>query len=171
VERHSEIVVLGGLAALLLITAIASGWRTAGQLTRGRDAHRAAEAAAAAFVEAYGTFDFREEPAYRQRLLTLTAGPLYQAIAASQADPVAIGQQRVMQTQVLSTQLNALSVDAANVLVTAEQLRHLVSPLAAFLEERSLQRVACRLVREDGRWLVVEFRLLSEEPAAQAIRH
>ena len=87
------------------------------------------------------------------------------AVAASQVDPVALGQQRTMTTRVLAVEVTALSEDGATASVTAEQLRRGTDPASGRLtEERVLQRVACRLDKEGGRWLVAEFRLLSEEP-------
>ncbi len=162
---RGAMVALVGLAGLLLVMAVVSGWQGTTRLTdRGGDT-KAVEEAARAFVEAYGTFDFRDPDGYRERLLSLTTGPVRAALRASQVDPTALGQQRTMTARVVAVQVSALSDDEATVSVTAEQLRRGVAPASRrLLEERVLQRVACRLVREDGRWLVAEFRLLSEEP-------
>ncbi len=162
---RGAMVALVGLAGLLLVMAVVSGWQGTSRLTgRGGDT-KAVEEAARAFVEAYGTFDFRDPDSYRQRLLALTTGPVREAVHASQVDPVALGQQRTMSTRVVAVQVSALSDDEATTSVTAEQLRRGVDPASGrLLEERVLQRVACRLVLEGGRWLVAEFRLLSEEP-------
>jgi hypothetical protein len=90
-------------------------------------------------------------------------------VASSQVDPAAASQQRTIATRVVSAQVSALSDDEATVSVTAEQLRRSVDPTSGrLIEERVLQRVACRLALEGGRWLVAELRLLSEEPASQA---
>ncbi len=65
----------------------------------------------------------------------------------------------------MAVEVTALSEDGATASVTAEQLRRGTDPASGRLtEERVLQRVACRLEKEGGRWLVAEFRLLSEEP-------
>jgi len=158
-------VALAGLAGLLLVMALVSGWQGTSRLTdRGGDT-KAVEEAARAFVEAYGTFDFRDPDSYRQRLLGLTTGPVREAVQASQVDPVALGQQRTMTARVMAVQVSALSNDEATASVTAEQLRRGVDPASGrLLEERVLQRVACRVALQDGRWLVAEFRVLSEEP-------
>lgn len=156
---------LAGLAGLLLVMAVVSGWQGTSRLTGRGDDTKAIEEAARAFVEAYGTFDFRDPDGYRQRLLVLTTGPVREAVQASQVDPVALGQQRTMTARVVAVQVSALSEDEATVSVTAAQLRRGVDPASGrLLEERVLQRVACRLVLEGDRWLVAEFRLLSEEP-------
>lgn len=162
---RGAMVVLGGLAGLLLVMAIVSGWQGTNRLT-GRGSETAAvEEAARSFVEAYGTFDFRDPNAYRQRLLALTTGTVRAAVMSSQVDPVALGQQRTMITRVVGVQVTALSEDEATASVTAEQLRRGVDPASGRLtEERVLQRVACRLLRGPDGWLVTEFRLLSEDP-------
>jgi hypothetical protein len=165
-------VALAGLAGLLLVMAVVSGWQGTSRLTnRGGDT-KAVEEAARAFVEAYGTFDFRDPDSYRQRLLGLTTGPVREAVQASQVDPVALGQQRTMTARVMAVQVSALSDDEATVSVTAEQLRRGVDPASGrLLEERVLQRVACRVALQGGRWLVAGFRVLSEEPQGPGNRN
>lgn len=162
---RGAMVALAGLAGLLLVMAVVSGWQGTSRLTGKVDDTGTVEEAARAFVEAYGTFDFREPDSYRQGLLALTTGSVREAVQASQVDPVALGQQRTMTTRVVAVQVSAVSDDEATVSVTAEQLRRGVDPASGLLsEERVLQRVACRLSMEGGGWLVAEFRLLSEEP-------
>ncbi len=162
---------LAGLAGLLLVLAVVSGWQGTTRLTDRSDETAAVKEAARSFVEAYGTFDFRDPGSYRERLLTLTTGTVREAVAASEVDPVALGQQRTMTARVVAVEVTALSEDGATASVTAEQLRRSTEPTSGRLtEERVVQRVACRLAREGERWLVAEFRLLSEEaiePGAQ----
>ena len=166
---RGAMVALAGLAGLLLVMAVVSGWQGTTRLTGRGDDTKAVEAAARAFVEAYGTFDFRDPESYRQQLIILTTGPVRDAVASSQVDPVALGRQQTMTARVVTVQVSALSDDEATVSVTAEQLRRSVDPTSGrLIEERVLQRVACRLALEGGRWLVAELRLLSEEPASQA---
>jgi hypothetical protein len=166
---RGAMVALVGLAGLLLVMAVVSAWQGTTRLTGRGDDTKAVEEAARAFVETYGTFDFRDPESYRQRLLVLTTGAVRDAVAGSQVDPVALGRQQTMTARVVTVQVSALSDDEATVSVTAEQLRRSVDPTSGWLiEERMLQRVACRLALEGGRWLVAEFRLLSEEPASQA---
>ena len=74
-------VILGGLAALLLVIAIVSGWQGANRLRGQGEGMSEVEEAARLFVEAYGTFDFREPDAYRERLLSLSTGDVHAAIA------------------------------------------------------------------------------------------
>ena len=168
---RGAMVALAGLAGLLLVLAVVSGWQGTTRLTDRSDEAAEVEEAARSFVEAYGTFDFRDPDAYRERLLTLTAGTVREAVAASQVDPVALGQQRTMTTWVVSVEVTALSEEGATVSVTAEQLRRGTDAASGGLtEERVEQRVACRLEKEGGRWLVAEFRLLSEEPQTSGSR-
>jgi hypothetical protein len=166
---RGAMVALAGLAGLLLVVAIMSGWQGTTRLTNRGDDTRAVEQAARAFVEAYGTFDFRDPESYRQRLLDLSTGSVRDAVAGSQVDPVATSQQQTLTTRVVDIQVSALSDREATVSVTAEQLRRNVDPASGrLIEERVAQRVACRLAQEEGQWLVAEFRLLSEEPQGQA---
>ncbi len=159
------IVILGGLAATLLVIAIASGWQGANRLRGQGEGMGEVEEAARLFVEAYGTFDFREPAAYRERLLAMSTGDVYAAIAASQVDPTALGQQQTMETGTVTVQVTAFSDTEATVSATTEQTRRAVEPATGQLREQRLrQHVTCQLLRVDGRWLVAEFRLRSEEP-------
>ena len=59
-----------------------------------------------------------------------------------------------MSIRVVAVQVSVLSNGEATVSVTAEQSRRSVDPASGrLLEERVLQRVACRLVLEEGCWL------------------
>lgn len=166
---RGAVLVLVGFAGLLLVMAVVSGWQGTARLTSRGDATEAVEEAARSFVEAYGTFDFRDPASYRDQLLALTTASVREAVAASQVDPVALGQQRTISTRVTAVQVSALSESEATASVTAEQLRRSVEVASGrLLEERVRQRVACRLVLEGGRWLVAEFRLISEEPVIQS---
>ena len=156
---------LAGLAGLLLVLAVVSGWQGTTRLTDRSDETAAVEDAARSFVEAYGTFDFRDPDSYRQHLLALTTGSVREAVAASQVDPVALGQQRTMTTSVVSVEVTALSEEGATVSVTAEQVRRIVDTTSGLLvDERVRQTADCRLVKEAGSWRVAEFHLRSEEP-------
>ena len=55
--------VVGGLAGLLLVISLFSGWQGASRLRGHGEDMSAVEDAAREFVEAYGTFDFREPDA------------------------------------------------------------------------------------------------------------
>ena len=156
---------LGGLAATLLVIAIVSGWQGANRLRGQGEGMGEVEDAARLFVEAYGTFDFREPTAYRARLLSLSTGDVQAAIATSLVDPTALGQQQTMTTGTVSVQVMAYSDTEATVSATTEQTRRSVDPVTGQLREQRLrQHVTCRLIRIQGRWLVAEFRLRSEEP-------
>lgn len=158
--------VLLGLAGLLFAIAVLSGWSGAQRLVGREDDTGAVEHAAAAFVTAYGTFDHREQYEYTARLVALTSGPLHEALAQATVAPDAARLQRAIATRVESVSLTALSDGDATASVTAVQERRWVDPvLDTSHSEVVTQRVTCRLVRGDGRWLVVELRLQSEEPA------
>jgi len=158
-------VILGGLAATLLAIAIVSGWQGANRLRGQGEGMSEVEEAARLFVEAYGTFDFREPDAYRERLLSLSTGDVHAAVAASQVDPSALGQQQTMATETVTVQVTAFSDTEATVSATTEQTRRAIDATTGQLREQRLrQHVTCRLLRIDGRWLVAEFRLRSEEP-------
>ncbi|NJD66802.1 MAG: hypothetical protein FIB00_16440 [Chloroflexi bacterium] len=157
--------ILGGIAATLLVIAIVSGWQGASRLRGQGEGMSEVEEAARLFVEAYGTFDFREPDAYKGRLLELSTGDVHAAIATSQIDPTALGQQQTMATETVSVQATAYSDSEATVSVTTEQTRRAVDPTTGQLREQRLrQHVTCRFVRVEGGWLVAEFRLRSEEP-------
>jgi hypothetical protein len=158
--------VLGGLAGLLVVMAVMSGWQGTTRLTRQRDDTAAAEDSCRSFVEAYGTFDFRDAGSYRNRLMALTTGALKAAVASSQIDSLALGQLRTITTEVMDVQITALSEDNATASATAKQLRRSMDPNSGQLvEEEVIQHVACRVALVGGSWLVTEFRLQSEEPA------
>lgn len=158
--------VLAGLAGLLVVIAVMSGWQGTTRLTRQRDDTAAVEDSCKSFVEAYGTFDFRDPVSYQDRLMALTAGTLKAAVASSQIDPLALGQLRTIATEVVDVRVTALSEDDATVSATAEQLRRSIDPTSGQLvDEAVVQHVACRVVLAGGSWLVAEFRLQSEEPA------
>ncbi len=156
---------LGGLAALLLVLAAVSGWQGTNRLAGRSDDSAAVEKACGLFVEAYGTFDFRDANSYRERLRTLTTGALRAAVTSSQIDSAAIGGLQTVSTRIVRAQATALSDEAATVSVTAEQSRRsVVVGSGQLIDEEVQQRVACRLALEAGSWLVAEFRLESEQP-------
>jgi hypothetical protein len=162
---RGAMVALVGMAVLLLVLAVVSGWRGTSRLTNRSDDTQAIERAATAFVEAYGTFDFRDPEAYQERLLGLTTGPVRSAVLESDVDPAALGQQRTMTANVISAEVTALSEGEATATVTSEQTRRVVDPASgALTDERVVQIADCLLVNETGRWLVSEFHFRSEEP-------
>jgi hypothetical protein len=156
----------GGLSGLLVVMAVISGWQGTARLTGQRDDTAAAENTCRSFVEAYGTFDFRDPAAYRNRLMSLTTGDLKAAIASSQIDSLALDQLRTITTEVVEVHVSALSEDNSAVSATADQLRRSVDPASGeVVDEAVVQHVACRVVLAGGSWLVAEFRLQSEEAA------
>ena len=161
-----------GLAALLTAIAVSSGWSGAARLAERGDDGAEVETAAAAFVTAYGGFDFRAPDDYTTRLLALTSGELRDAIAGSTVDPSAVAQQRTSTAAVESVSITALSDTVATATVRSRQERTWRDPASGrAVHEQVIQHVSCRLVREGDRWLVAELLLLGEEPAgAQGAR-
>jgi type II secretory pathway pseudopilin PulG len=158
-------VVLAGLAGGLLALAVLSGWQGVTRLAGREDERTQAIAVARAFAEAYGTFDFRAPDAYREQLLALTTGTLRAAIAAAEPDPVVLAHQHRTATRVTRVQVTALAGHQATATVAAEQRRWGVDPATGHpLAADARQRLVCRLVREGGRWLVAEVRVVAEEP-------
>ena len=162
---RGAVVALVGLAGILLVIALVSGWQGASRLTSRSDDTKAVEGAATAFVEAYGTFDFRDPASYQRRLLPLTSGQVREAVLTSGVDPAALAQQQTMTAHVLAVVVTAQSDAGATASVTAEQTRRAVDPASgAFTDKRLVQRADCRLVKEAGNWVVAEFHLQSAEP-------
>lgn len=160
-----------GLAGLLFVVAVFSGWRGAQGILGREDDTRVVETAAREFVLAYGTFNHREPDAYAARLTTLTTGALREALAEAVIAPDARAMQRRISTHIEAVSVTALSETEATTAVTAVQERRWSDPvIGTAMSESMRQRVTCRLVREDRRWLVVELRLLSEEPAHREVR-
>lgn len=164
-SARGVVVVVGGLAGLLLVISLFSGWQGASRLRGQGEDMSAVEAAAREFVEAYGTFDFREPDAYRERLMHLSTGAVHEAVSKSEVDPASVGQQQTIATDSVIVSVTALSDDAATTSATVEQIRRAIDPATGQLrEQRVRQHVACRLVLVNGRWLAAEFRLTSQEP-------
>ncbi|MEZ4503149.1 MAG: hypothetical protein R3C39_11030 [Dehalococcoidia bacterium] len=161
-----------GLAGLLVAIAISSGWSGATRLADREDERGEVEASAAAFVTAYGTFDFRDPDGYSARLVDLTTGELRTAIAEADIDPAAVAQQRASTARIESVSVTALSDVAATATVRATHERSWRDPASGRLvEERVTQHVSLRLVREGERWPVAELLVLGEQPAdAQGAR-
>ena len=165
---------LFALAALLAAVAVTSAWSGASRLAgRGEDgAARAAadaasvEAAASAFVSAYGGFDYRDPDGYTARLAALAGGELRAALAGAAVDPAAVAGRRTSRTAVESVSATALSGTAAEARVRSLQQRSWLDAASGRAAgEEVTQQVRLRLVREGGRWLVTEVVLLGEEPS------
>ena len=162
------------LAGLLAVLAVTSAWSGASRLAgRGEDgaARRAAdasavEAAASAFVSAYGGFDYRDPDGYTARLAGLTGGEMRTALAGAAVDPAATSGRRRSRASVQSVSVEALSGTAAEATVRSLQQRSWLDPASGRAAgEEVTQQVRLRLVREGGRWLVTDVVLLGEEPA------
>ena len=158
-----------GCGGLLLVLAVVSGWSGAQRIGSREHETRAVEAAAAAFVAAYGTFDHRDPDAYTAHLVALTGGALRDALARASVASDAGRRHRVIATDIESVSVTALSATGATASVTAVQERWWSDPTPGTAHQQVIrQHVTCRLVQEDGRWLVVELQVQSEEPARTA---
>lgn len=154
-----------GLAGLLIAIAVSSGWSGAARLAGREHDASAVEDAAATFVVAYGTFDFRDAGGYTARLAELTTGELRDAIAGAAVDPKAAAQQRTTTTSVESVSVTALSGTVATAALRSRHERTWRDRASGrVVQEHVVQHVSCRLVREGERWLVAELLLNSEEP-------
>ena len=156
-----------GLAALLMVLAISSGWSGASRLaSRGDEPADDPAGAATAFVRAYGNFDYRRAERYTADLAELTTGALRDALRGAAVDGAALAEQRTSTALVESAVLDAQSGEAAVVTVRSRQERSWLDPAnGRRAREAVVQLVSCRLVREDGRWLVAELVLIGEETA------
>ena len=156
-----------GLAALLMVLAISSGWSGASRLaSRGDEPADDPAGAATAFVRAYGNFDYRGAERYMADLAELTTGALRDALRGAAVDGAALAEQRTSTALVESAVLDAQSDRASVVTVRSRQERSwLDSANGRRAREAVVQLVSCRLVREGGRWLVAELVLIGEETA------
>jgi len=162
-SRGAAVLVVG-FAGLLLALAGVSAWQGTSRLRdRGGDRGQV-EAAARAFVKAYGSFDSRDPTGYREHLLALSTGSIRDALTVAEVDPVALARSRTVRTWVVSVEVTALAGGQATASLVTEQERTEVDPASGHPRaELVRQRVTCRLIRVDGRWLVAEVRLLGEE--------
>ena len=162
------------LAVLLAAVAAWSAWSGASRLAGRGDAGTAravpeaaaVEAAATAFVAAYGAFDHREPDAYTARLAGLAAGELRSALQGAAVDPAAVASRLASTAVAQSVSVTELSAFSAEAAVRALHRRGRLDPAGGELvHEVVTQHVRLLLAREGGRWLVTEVRVLSEEQA------
>jgi hypothetical protein len=121
------------------------------------------QAVARAFAEIGGTFDYRDQKSQYDQLQPLLADkyPFQEDLSADSA-------QRTLATRVLATRVVSISDDDAIVTVTSEDFRqHLPEQSSEVVEERVLARFDCRLVLQEGQWLVSRSSTLSQEPLPQ----
>lgn len=164
IAGRGAMLALVGLAGLLLALAVVSGWQGTHRLTSRSDDTKAVEQAATEFVEAYGTFDFRDSTSYQERLLLLTTGHVREAVLAAAIDPSAVGQQQTMTSQVTAVTVTAMSDSVATASVTATQTKRSVDPVTGVLSDaQTLEMADCQLVKEGGTWRVAELHIRSAE--------
>jgi len=165
--RAARAGLLGMVWALLAMAAIGCG-RQATEQTDGDDGTPVVdtsevEAVARAFVEVSGTFDYRDQESQYEQVLPLLADKM-----PFQENSTAVSTQRIETSRATATRVDAISDDDAIITVTADHFRSFLPyQPSEMVEERVLQQVDCRLVREEGRWLVSRSMILSEEPLPQ----
>ena len=162
------------LAALLAAVAAISAWSGVSRLeSRGADtpgaapdAAAAVDAAAAAFVAAYGGFDHGDPHGYAARLAGLAGGALRPALEGAVVAPEAVAARLRSAVAVQSVAVTSLSAASAEATVRSLHRRvQLDGASGERVREVVRQHVRLRLAREDGRWLVTEVLVLSEESA------
>lgn len=170
IGRRVAACALLGLAALLTLVAACSVWSGASRLTAREGDRASAEAAAAAFVRAYGEFDYRRAEHYTARLAALTTGELHEALASAAVDRAALAHRRTSAAFVESASVTSLSGGAASVAVRSRQDRAWVDPVGGeTFREAVTQHASVRLIRGGERWLVAELELIGEEPAGARV--
>lgn len=121
------------------------------------------EAVARAFIEIAGSFDYRDQKSQYDQLQPLLADKY-----PFQEDLYAVSTQRIQTTHATATRVVSISKDDAIVTVTYETFRrNLPDQSSRMVEEHLLQQSDCRLVLQEGRWLVSRSRPLSGEPLPQ----
>ena len=159
---------LAGMACMLLaMAAIGCGHQATSQTdgdngTPGIDTSEV-EAVARAFVEIAGTFDYRDQKSQYDQLQPLLADK-----HPFQENSYYVRTQRIWTSRVLATRVVSISDDHAIVTVTYEQFgQHLPLQSSELVEEHVLRQSDCRLVLQEGQWLVSVSTTLSKEPLAQ----
>lgn len=156
---------LCGLACVLIVIAAISTWRGVSRLTASESKATTISAAAATFVTRAGTSAPQDADGYARRLAPLAGGALLDALTQARVDPVVLELRRTVTTRVESVAITSHADDRAVATVRALQSRRWVDGRGRVLSEQVRQHTSCRLTRVDGRWLVVEVRLLAETPA------
>ncbi|MGD0114912.1 MAG: hypothetical protein ABSC13_02765 [Dehalococcoidia bacterium] len=158
---------VGAAFAVLTASFIGCGGQGAGYTDQGTSTPRVdtseVEAVASAFVEIAGTFDYRDQESQYQQLQPLLADKTH-----FQEDPNAVSTQRVQTSRAVATRVDTISDNDAVITVTADYSRSYIpyqssQPAKVHL----LQQVDCRLVLEEGQWLVSRSMVLSEQPLPQ----
>ncbi len=152
---------------LLAGAAIGCGRQGAGQTDQGTSTPQVdtseVEAVARALVEIGGTFDYRDQESQYDQLQPLLADKY-----AFQENPTAVSSQRIETTHVTASRVDSISDNDAIVTVTSEQFRsYLPYQSSQPVKEHLLQQNDCRLVLQEGQWLVSRCMMLSEESLPQ----
>ena len=146
-----------GLAAVLAVAGGCSAWNGASRLAARGDDAASAEAASAAFIRAYGSFDYRSAELYAPRLAALAAGDLRRALQNASVDPAASRERRAGAVVVESAEVTSLQGDTAVVAVRSVQQWSRTDPGSGEeIREVATRHASLRLVRSDGSWLVAE---------------
>jgi len=153
--------------ALLAMATVGCGHRAGNQTDAGNGTPGVGtsevEAAARAFIEIAGTFDYRDQKSQYNQLQPLLADKY-----PFQEDLYTVSTQRIQTTHATATRTVSISKDDAIVTVTYETFRqYLPDQSSELVEEHLLQQSDCRLVLQEGQWLVSRSRPLSGERLPQ----
>jgi hypothetical protein len=165
--RVASLGLVGIAFALLTMATVDCGGQASkqsggGDTTAGIDTSEV-EKVARALVELGGTFDYRDQKSQYEQLQPLLADK-----TSFQEDPNAVSSQRIETSRATATRVDAISDNDAIVTVTADHFRSfLPSKSSEVVKEHLLQQIDCRLVREEGRWLVSRSMILSEQSLPQ----
>ncbi len=165
--RVASVALVGVACILLAASFIGCGGQGAGHTDQGTNTRQVdtseVEAVARALVEIGGTFDYRDQKSQYDQLQPLLADKY-----SFQEDPYAVTTQRIWTTRVLATRVVSVSDDDAIVTVTSEDFRqYLPYQSSELVKEHLLRQSDCRLVLQEGQWLLSRSMTLSEEPLAQ----
>jgi len=124
------------------------------------------EAAARTFVEAWETFDYRDQEGRFNRVLPLLTADKRSQYTAFHENGYARLDELTGTTSVTASQATDVSENDVSVAVTTKRFRHFIAhlpgPKSELIEQSSVEQVECHLIFEDGQWLVEKWQIVSE---------
>jgi hypothetical protein len=124
------------------------------------------EAAARTFVEAWETFDYRDQEARLNRVLPLLTADKRSQYTAFHENGYARLDELTGTTSVTASKVTDVSENDVSVAVTTKRFRHFIAhlpgPESELIEQSSIEQMECYLVLEDGQWLVERWQIVSE---------
>jgi hypothetical protein len=161
------------LVLLALAAVSCASWKNQPQSTPTQSAVSAtatqesldeAEAAAKTFVEAWETFDYRDQEGRFNRVLPLLTAERRSQYTAFHENAYARLAELTGTTSVTASRVTDVSGDNVTVAVTTSRFRHFIAHLPGpeLIEQSSVEHAECHLIFEDGRWLVAKWQIESE---------